>query len=395
MKISHRGIVALEAREGIRLTVYRDSVGIPTVGVGHVCLPEDNLKVGDKITQARCDEFLAKDIARFEKAVDSAVKVPLLQNQIDSCISFAFNIGEAGFNKSAVVKCINARNFDCAAKAFMNWVTPKEITGRRRTEVKQFLTPYPNSATADISQSDLQQGVSSTTAESTNPVAERPLLAWGSVGKVVRELQAKLGVPVDGVFKTKTEDAVEIFQLNHDLVVDGKVGKETWARLEASSSVVENPVVKQSLTTGPGAEGNAPIAPSPHGQTDVVIEKEPDAPETKPTGFFGPLWQKVTAAIAAVGGTDAAIEKAQQAKTFGLSDRTWELIFYALIAGIVIWIVYHFVVVKILPWSKWLLGRIRTNQLIASNANADSTQVIESGKLAEYEAKGYTVVRRS
>lgn len=166
----------------------------------------------------------------------------------------------------------------------------------------------------------------------------------------------------------------------------------TPAPVETQGELSPDPIIPQA------GESDVPptdIPKSPANKTDVVIEKEPEVAETKPTGFFGPLWQKVTAAITAAGGTDAAIEKAQQAKTFGLSDKTWEFIFYAIIAGIAIWIIYHFFVVKVLPWGKWLLGRIRTNQLVASNANADSTQVISADKLAEYAAAGYTVIRRS
>ena len=36
--------------EGYRKTVYPDSLGIPTVGIGHKVVPSDNLKLGDQIT---------------------------------------------------------------------------------------------------------------------------------------------------------------------------------------------------------------------------------------------------------------------------------------------------------------------------------------------------------
>ncbi|MGZ9109020.1 MAG: glycoside hydrolase family protein [Micavibrio sp.] len=51
----------LMVREGYRTKVYRDSLGKPTVGVGHLVLPGDNLKVGDVISEARVQEFLDKD----------------------------------------------------------------------------------------------------------------------------------------------------------------------------------------------------------------------------------------------------------------------------------------------------------------------------------------------
>jgi GH24 family phage-related lysozyme (muramidase) len=48
-------------REGVRTTVYLDTLGKPTVGIGHLVLPQDNLKVGDTITNERVDAFFAKD----------------------------------------------------------------------------------------------------------------------------------------------------------------------------------------------------------------------------------------------------------------------------------------------------------------------------------------------
>lgn len=51
----------LLAREGRRNVVYRDSLGKPTVGIGHLVLPGDNLKVGDRITDEQVKAFLDKD----------------------------------------------------------------------------------------------------------------------------------------------------------------------------------------------------------------------------------------------------------------------------------------------------------------------------------------------
>lgn len=137
------------------------------------------------------------------------------------------------------------------------------------------------------------------------------------------------------------------------------------------------------------------IPDSPANKTDVVIEKEPEVTDTKPKGILGALWQKVTGALGGGVTADVAIEKAQQAQALGLSERTWTFIFWAIIAGLVIWIVYHFVVLKILPWGKWLLARIRTNHLVTANGTADSVQVISADKIAEYEAKGYLVIKRA
>jgi GH24 family phage-related lysozyme (muramidase) len=59
--LSFRKLLAL--REGDRLTVYHDSRGFLTVGTGHLVVPNDHLKFGDRITQAQDDAFFAKDSA--------------------------------------------------------------------------------------------------------------------------------------------------------------------------------------------------------------------------------------------------------------------------------------------------------------------------------------------
>jgi peptidoglycan hydrolase-like protein with peptidoglycan-binding domain len=62
---------------------------------------------------------------------------------------------------------------------------------------------------------------------------KRPTLRRGAEGKLVEEIQAKVGVKVDGDFGPKTEAAVRAFQREAGLVPDGIVGPRTWASLMA------------------------------------------------------------------------------------------------------------------------------------------------------------------
>lgn len=65
-----------------------------------------------------------------------------------------------------------------------------------------------------------------------DPGLNLPTLRRSSSGKLVEELQRKLGgLTVDGVFGQKTETAVEAYQKAHKLTVDGVVGPKTWAAL--------------------------------------------------------------------------------------------------------------------------------------------------------------------
>lgn len=53
----------LALREGDKSVVYHDSRGLLTVGIGHLVVPNDHLRLGDKLTQAQVDALFAKDSA--------------------------------------------------------------------------------------------------------------------------------------------------------------------------------------------------------------------------------------------------------------------------------------------------------------------------------------------
>lgn len=58
-----------------------------------------------------------------------------------------------------------------------------------------------------------------------------PTLQKGIKGKYVKLLQKKLKIKADGIFGSKTEQAVKKYQKKHGLTADGVVGKKTWAKL--------------------------------------------------------------------------------------------------------------------------------------------------------------------
>ena len=90
----------LITREGFRTTVYRDSLGIPTVGVGHVVQSKDNLKVGDAITIDRVHSFLDHDARNAFAAADQMVELGL--NDFDFLVALTsvnFQLGTNWFKK--------------------------------------------------------------------------------------------------------------------------------------------------------------------------------------------------------------------------------------------------------------------------------------------------------
>lgn len=67
--------------------MYRDSLGKLTVGVGHLITPKDNLKLGDRISDSKVDEFLAEDCRISLEAAKKQVAmidVPLTDRMMDT-----------------------------------------------------------------------------------------------------------------------------------------------------------------------------------------------------------------------------------------------------------------------------------------------------------------------
>jgi lysozyme len=142
MTMSLEGRKRLSLREGIRLKAYRDSKGIPTIGVGHTSAAgEPKVTMGMTITAQQCDEILMRDLALFENSINRTVKVPLQQHEFDALVSIAFNVGPK-FANSTTIRKLNAGDRSGAAKAILMWNKPPEIVGRRHTEYEQFVTPY-------------------------------------------------------------------------------------------------------------------------------------------------------------------------------------------------------------------------------------------------------------
>ncbi|MBO1021482.1 lysozyme [Methylobacterium sp. SD274] len=136
------GLAALKSREGVRLKAYLDSVGVPTIGYGHI----KGVKLGQVITQAQADAFFLEDLASHALPILSAIKVPVADHERDALISIAFNIGVGGFTGSTFLRRLNAGDRAGCAEAIMMWKKPEEIIFRRTAERAQFLTPYSKAA---------------------------------------------------------------------------------------------------------------------------------------------------------------------------------------------------------------------------------------------------------
>jgi len=144
MKTSDAGLFALALHEGIVPAPYRDSVGVWTYGIGHTLgagYPDPaKMQRGmpSNLDAALRDVFdlFRRDVAKYEAAVNRAVKVPITQAQFDALVSFHYNTGAIG--RASFVKRLNAGDEVGAAAGMMAWSKPASIIDRRKAEQKLF-----------------------------------------------------------------------------------------------------------------------------------------------------------------------------------------------------------------------------------------------------------------
>lgn len=117
MKTSSAGIDKIKQYEGLRLTRYLDSAGLPTIGYGHLIVAGENFTT---ITESFASMLLIKDLESAEAKVKKYVGTPINQNQFDALVSLVFNIGTAAFknadgSKTQLMKAIDAGDWRLAA----------------------------------------------------------------------------------------------------------------------------------------------------------------------------------------------------------------------------------------------------------------------------------------
>ena len=140
MRYSLVGLRLTESFEGDRLTAYRDSKGVLTVGYGHT----RGVYPGMTITQAQAEVFLMGDIAWAESEVNRVVRVPLSQSEFDALVDFVFNCGSGSFEHSTLLELLNHNDHARAALEFEKWdkcggVPLPGLLRRRKAEAQEFL----------------------------------------------------------------------------------------------------------------------------------------------------------------------------------------------------------------------------------------------------------------
>lgn len=107
--------------EGLRLTSYKDSAEVWTIGYGHT----RGVKAGQSITEKQADSLLRGDLLTAENYVNG-LKLNLTQGQFDALVDFCYNLGAGNLAGSTLLAKIRAKAPTEEIQAqFKRWVYSK------------------------------------------------------------------------------------------------------------------------------------------------------------------------------------------------------------------------------------------------------------------------------
>lgn len=106
----------VQHNEGLSLTAYKDSAGIPTICYGET----KGVKMGQRATLSDCQKQLIESAGEHAKALDG-LPMQLSDVALIGSVDFIYNVGIAGFNGSAVKRHLKNLDYAAAGKAVLNW----------------------------------------------------------------------------------------------------------------------------------------------------------------------------------------------------------------------------------------------------------------------------------
>jgi len=123
--------------EGKENAAYVDPVGVVTICYGHTA----TAKIGQTHSDEQCQELLANDLGDAFDAVDRYVAVDLPPAREAALASFVYNVGAGAFQRSTLLRKLNAGQVVEACNELSRWVYAggKQLAGlvRRRAVERQ------------------------------------------------------------------------------------------------------------------------------------------------------------------------------------------------------------------------------------------------------------------
>lgn len=132
--------------EGVKLSAYKDSGGIATIGIGTVKYPNNSpVKMGDKCTIDQAKKYLTDHLNKYVfPAVDKLTADADVPDTVYAALcSLGYNCGSALYSKS-ISQEVKNKNWQELAKVFKQYINVNKkpcegLVNRRDIEIKYFM----------------------------------------------------------------------------------------------------------------------------------------------------------------------------------------------------------------------------------------------------------------
>ena len=148
MQVSKEGLDLIKKHEGYRDNAYLCPAKVWTIGYGNTFYESGRkVKEGDVISKDKAERLLECVVEDFARNVRSTIKVPLNQNQFNSLVSFAYNLGIGNLRSSTLLRKVNANPGDPTIfNEFLRWNKAggkvlNGLTKRRQEEANLYFEP--------------------------------------------------------------------------------------------------------------------------------------------------------------------------------------------------------------------------------------------------------------
>jgi lysozyme len=145
MEVNKAGKDLIKRFEGCKLKAYKCPANLWTISWGLTFYPDGTkVKEGDVITQQQAEDYFNAIVDDFAKKVDALIKSNVTDNNFSALVSFAYNVGMGNFQRSTLLRKVNANPKDKTILAeFKKWTRAngevlKGLVRRRDAEAKLY-----------------------------------------------------------------------------------------------------------------------------------------------------------------------------------------------------------------------------------------------------------------
>ena len=128
MRLGPNGLSLIKEFESLALKAYLCPAGKWTISYG---VTGPNIVEGMTLTAAEAEAMFLRKLVSYEETVRDACS-QTTQCQFDAMTSLCYNIGQANFRKSSVVRLHNKGDYIAASRAFNLWTKATSADGTKR-----------------------------------------------------------------------------------------------------------------------------------------------------------------------------------------------------------------------------------------------------------------------